>query len=220
MRTLGTTLILGLVLTVGAGRAAADSPCIQDAKAQRGECRTQCDEDFVVARDLCRNIDPECAAGCRVAFEQCRAPIVAVLQACLEACTTQQNSDRASCPSRGRGRGFCMDHAQVRAFLCADDCREDPQVHDGLAACRDAFRTCMDGCGIPAGPTATAATPTPVKTEGPKPTEKPKPTEAPGPTAVRTHSPEPTPRPTDHPQEPTRTATPHPEPTQTNIVPR
>jgi hypothetical protein len=212
MRALGTTVVLGLVLTMGAGRAAADSQCMQDAKTQRGECRTQCDQDFVVARDLCRNIDPECAAACRVTLEQCRAPIVAVLQACLETCATQQNSDRAACPPRGRSRGFCMDHAQVRSFLCADDCREDPQVHDGLAACRDAFRTCMDGCGIPQ-PTATAVGPTPVKTDGPKPTEV-------EPTPKETDVPEPTPRPTDHPLEPTRTATPHPEPTQTNIVPR
>ncbi len=215
MRALGTVLSFALVLMIGVGRAAADSQCIQDAKAQRGECRTQCDEDFVVARDLCSNVDPECAAACRVTLEQCRAPIVAVLQSCLEACTTQQNADRTGCPSRGRGRGFCMDHAEVRAFLCADDCRADPQVHDGLAACRDAFRTCMDGCGIPTGPTATVAGPTPVKTDGPKPTEV-----------------ESTPRPTDHPHEtdqphePTRTATPHseptphPEPTQTNLVPR
>lgn len=214
MRALGTTLVLGLLLTVGAGRAAADSECTQEAKAQRGECRAQCDDDFVIARDLCHNVDPECAAACRVTLDQCRAPIVAVLQSCLDACRTQLNTDRATCPTRGRGRGFCVDHAQVRAFLCSDDCREDPQVRDGLAACRDAFRTCMNGCGIPTEPTATAGAPTPVKTEGPKPTDGPKPT------AAKTDSPEPTPRPTDHPHEPTRTATPHPEPTQTNIVPR
>jgi hypothetical protein len=209
MRALGTTLILGLFLTVGVGRAAADSECMQQAKEERGQCRTQCDEDFVVARDLCRNIDPECAAGCRAALDECRAPIVAALESCVDGCRDQLNADRAACPRRGRGHDFCVDRAQVRAFLCRDSCREDLQVRARLNACRDAFQTCMAGCGITPEPTTAPPVPTPTAVK----------TEAPAPTAVKTSVPEPTAVPTEVPQ-PTRTATPKPQPTLTPSGPR
>ncbi|MCC6764658.1 MAG: hypothetical protein IT293_08340 [Deltaproteobacteria bacterium] len=206
MGALRATLILGgLLLTVGAGRAVADSECMQDAKARRGECRAACEEDFTIARDLCRNIDPECAAGCRADLESCRAPIVSALEQCVDACRVRLNAERAACPRKGRARDFCVDRAQIRAFLCRDECREDLQVRAGLKACRERFRTCMDGCGIPTEPSP-AATATPVKTEAPKATEVPQPTVVPT---------EPPPPPTA-----TRTATPKPEPTLTPIGPR
>ena len=208
MRALSATITLGLFLTVGVGGATAESECVQDAKAQRGECRVQCDDDFVIARDLCRNIDPECAAGCRSDHEACRAPIVAALETCVAGCRDQLNAERAACPRRGRGRDFCLDRAQVRAFLCRDDCRESLQVRAGLKACRDALNGCMAGCGLPPEPTPPGPTavrtepppqPTPVKTEAPVPTEPPPPPATP--TA-------------------TRTATPKPEPTLTPVQPR
>lgn len=198
MRALSTTILLGLLLTVGVGRAVADSECIQDAKEQRGQCRTECDEDLVIAKDLCRSIDPECAAACRVEHGACRDGVIAELGTCVDACRVQLNADRAVCPKRGRAREFCMDRAQVRAFLCRDECRDSLQVRRRLNGCRDDFRTCMRGCGIPTEPTAPP--PTPVKTEVPEPT------------AVPT---EPPPPPTA-----TRTATPKPQPTLTPIGPR
>lgn len=205
MRALGTIGFLGLLLTVGAGRAVADSECMQAAKDQRVECRASCDEDFAIARDLCRNIDPVCAAGCRTDLDECRAPIVAALEQCVDQCRTQLNAERAACPRKGRPRDLCIDRAQVRAFLCRDECREDLQVRAALNACRDAFRTCMNGCGIPPEPTP-VATATPVRTEAPKPTEAPQATPVPT---------EPPPPPTA-----TRTATPKPQPTETPVVPR
>jgi hypothetical protein len=211
MKALKTTWILGMLLTVGVGRAVADSECMQAAKDQRQECRTSCDEDFSIARDLCRNIDPECAAGCRVDLDGCRAPIVAALEQCVDQCRVQLNADRAACPRRGRARDLCVDHAQVRAFLCRDECRQGLQVRDALNACRQAFGTCMNGCGISPEPTP-VATATAVKTEAPAPT--PVKTEAPQPTDV--------PQPTEPPPPPTatRTATPKPQPTQTPVGPR
>ncbi|MCC6849812.1 MAG: hypothetical protein IT294_15010 [Deltaproteobacteria bacterium] len=201
MGALRTTLILGgLLLTVGEGRAVAHWECVQEAKAQRGECRAACEEEFTIARDLCRSIDPVCAAGCREDLESCRAPIVSALAQCVDACRVQLNAERAACPRKGRARDFCVDRAQIRAFLCRDECREDLQVRAGLNTCRERFRTCMNGCGIPTDPTPPP--PTPVKTEAPQPTDVPQPTEPPPPpTAVRT-------------------ATPEPEPTLTPIVPR
>lgn len=207
MRALSSTVLLGLFLTVGVGGAAADSECIQDAKEMRGQCRAECDEDFTIARDLCRNIDPECAAGCRTGLDECRAPIVAALESCVDGCRTQLNADRAGCPRRGRGRDFCLDHANVRAFLCRDECRGNLQTSAGLNACRESFRTCMAGCGQPPEPTP-VATATPVKTEAPKAT------------AVKTAVPEPTAVATEPPREPTRTATPKPQPTLTPSGPR
>ena len=204
MRALSATITLGLLLTVGVGSAVADSECVQNAKEQRGLCRMDCDEDFVITRDLCRNINPECAAGCRVARDECRAPIVAALEGCVDGCREQLNAARAACPRRGRGRDFCIDRAQVRASLCRDECRENLQVHAGLDACRQAFNTCMTGCGLPVEPTAVPtrapAVPTAVKTEPP-----------PQPTQVPT---EPPPVPT-----PTRTSTPRPQPTATIMQP-
>ncbi len=194
MGALGTTLTLtvGLLLTVGAGRAVADAECMQDAKGQRAECRAACDEDFTIARDLCRNIDPTCAAGCRTDLGTCRAPIIAALESCVDACRAQLDAARAACPRKGRARDFCVDRAQIRAFLCRDECREDLQVRAGLAACRAGFQSCMNGCGIPTEPT-------PVATAAPEPTEVPQPTEPPA---------------------ATRTATPQPGPTLTPVVPR
>jgi hypothetical protein len=202
-------MTLGFLLTVGVGGAAADSECVQDAKVQRGQCRTECDENFVIARDLCRNIDPECAAGCRSDQETCRAPIVTALETCVDGCRDRLNAERAACPRRGRGRDFCLDRAQVRAFLCRDDCRESLQVRAGLKACRDAFNGCMAGCGLP--PEPAPPVPTAGRTE-PPPQPTPVKTEVPEPTAVPT---EPPPPPT-----PTRTATPKPQPTVTFLGPR
>jgi hypothetical protein len=176
-----------------------------------------CDEDFVIVRDLCRNLDPECAAGCRVAQAECRAPIVAALEGCVDRCREQLNADRAACPRRGRGRDFCIDRAQVRAFLCRDECRENLQVRAGLKACRSVFNTCMNGCGLPVEPTPVPtrapAVPTAVKTEPPPAV----------PTAVKTELPLPAPTqvPTEPPPvpTPTRTATPRPQPTATILQP-
>lgn len=204
MRALGATMTLGLLLVVGVGSAAADSPCMQDAKEVHGQCRMECDEDFVIARDLCRNIDPECAAGCRAESEACRAPVVAALEQCVDGCRDQLNTERAACPRRGRGRDFCVDRANIRAFLCRDECRDGLHVHEALQACRQDFNVCMNGCGIPTEPTPAPPVPTVAKTEAPlpptvQPTEPPQPTETP---------------------RPTRTATPKPDPTLTPVVPR
>jgi hypothetical protein len=141
-------MTLGFLLTVGVGGATADSQCMEDAKAMRAECKAQCDEDFTIARDLCRNVDPECAQGCRGAQSECRAAIFAALDQCVDGCRVQLNLDRAACPRRGRGRDFCLDRAQVRAFVCRDECREDLAVKPALGACRDDFRTCMAGCVV------------------------------------------------------------------------
>ena len=175
MRALSATLTLGLLLTVGVGGAVADSECVQDAKEVRGQCRMDCDDEFVITRDICRNIDPECAAGCRVAKNECRDAVATALENCFGGCRAQLDSDRAACPRRGRGRDFCMDRAQIRAFLCKDECRETLRVRAALNACQATFRTCMSGCGLSGAepaptPPPPAATPTPVRTTAPQPT--------------------------------------------------
>ena len=110
------------------------------------------------------------------------------------------NTERATCPRRGRGRDFCMDRANIRAFLCRDECRDSLHVQEALQACRQKLTVCMNGCGIPSEPTPAPPGPTVTKTEAPPPpTEPPQPTEPP---------------------RPTRTATPKPDPTLTPVVPR
>lgn len=161
MRALSATMTLGLFLTIGVGGAAADSQCMRDAKEARTECKVECDDDFVIARDLCRNIDPECAATCRGEREECRDAIFAALDHCVDGCRVQLNVERAACPRRGRGRDGCLDRAQVRAFVCRDECRGDLQVRPGLNGCRDDFRACMAGCVVTSEP-APQPTQTPV----------------------------------------------------------
>ena len=214
MRAVSATIALGFILTAGVAGAGNDSQCVQDAKEQRGQCRMACDDDFVVMRDVCRNIDPECAAGCRAAKAACRDPILTALASCVDQCEQQAQTDRASCPRRGRGRDFCVQQAQLRDFLCRDQCRETLHVHAGLDECRSTFSTCMSGCGLPGEPTP-VPTASPVRTEHPPeptvvPTEPPHPTEQPHPTVVAT----------EHPPAPVKTSTPKPEPTQTAVVPR
>ncbi len=178
MRALSATMTLGLFLTIGVGGAAADSQCMQDAKSARTECKVTCDEDFVIARDLCRNIDPVCATGCRISRDDCRSAVFGALDRCVDGCRTQLTIDRAACPKRGRSRDACLDRAQVRAFVCRDDCREELEVKQGLGACRDEFRACMAGCVVsepaptadPTEPPPPPATATPVPTATPKPT--------------------------------------------------
>ena len=164
MRALSATMTLGLLLLVGVGGAAADPECVQEAKEQRGQCRLECEADFVVTRDICRSLDPECAAECRTAHAECRGVVVAALEQCVDGCRDQLNADRAACPRRGRGRDFCVDRAQIRAFLCRDDCRETLQVSQGLKSCRQTFGTCLGGCAVtgePTPPPVPTATPTP-----------------------------------------------------------
>lgn len=196
MRSLGATLTLGFFVTVGVGGAAAGvaSECVDEAKELRQLCRMDCDQEYVLTRDVCRNVDPECAAGCRAAKAECRDAIAGALESCFAGCRTQLQLDRAACPRRGRGRDFCVDRAQVRAFMCKDECRETLRVRASLDACHATFRSCMAGCGLPPAPEPTVTAPT-----------------AP-PTAVPTAPP---PAPTVAP-----TAMPAPEPTETPLVPR
>jgi len=213
MRALGTTILVGFVLTAGTAVAGGgDSSCVQDAKQQRAQCRMACDDDFVVMRDVCRNIDPECAAGCRAAKAACRTPILTALAACVDDCEHQAEADRASCPRRGRGRDFCLEQAQLHDFLCRDQCRETLHVRAGLDECRKTFAACMSGCGLPAEPTP-VPTATAIKTEHP-----------PQPTVAPTEPAHPTAAATEHPPErtatPVKTSTPQPEPTQTMLMPR
>jgi hypothetical protein len=173
MRALSATLALGFIVTIGVGGATADTQCMQDAKEARTECKTSCDDDFTIARDLCRNIDPVCAAGCREDREDCRGAVFGALDQCVDGCRVQLDLDRAACPRRGRDRDRCLDRAQVRAFVCRDECREELQVRSGLNDCRDAFRGCMAGCVVTdPGPTVPVPTETPVptRTATPKPT--------------------------------------------------
>src|SRR5207244_3160977 len=134
------------------------------------------------------------------------------LASCVDGCNHQVDADRAACPRRGRGRDFCFQGAQLRGFLCRDECRDTLHVPAGLEECRQAFATCMNGCAV--------NEPTPTPTATAVRTERP-----PEPTAVHTeHPPEPTAAPTEHPPEPTmtpvKTSTPKPEATSTPLGPR
>jgi hypothetical protein len=153
MRTIELGIALGLATLLGAAPAArpADTACVLQAKEDFRACRTECREDFVQTRFVCRGVDPLCGRACLAGRQVCIDDVRAPLDACVRGCREQLAAERAQCPpDPGPARDACVDAAQVRAFVCRDDCRErwrqDPEVQADLQRCRDAFRACVAHC--------------------------------------------------------------------------
>jgi hypothetical protein len=132
--------------------------CKLDAKTAFKACNAQCLEDRQLATDACRNKDHDCVEGCRTTREGCRAPILAQLQTDIDKCRADKRAaidpPPPQCPPEGDpGRDSCVDDAQVIAFECRDQAREDARtgakVPPGLNQCRANFRTCATGCPPP-----------------------------------------------------------------------
>jgi hypothetical protein len=145
-----TATLLGffvLALPAHAGR------CVRDAKIDYLECVGQCQEGYQAAKDACLNRDHRCVEACRADREDCR--LATGIYARLAACNDQLAQDRMTCRQNHQndpeGLDQCIDQAQLVAFQCRDQAREDlaPQ----LQACRDAFRACAKACPPPDPPT-------------------------------------------------------------------
>jgi hypothetical protein len=151
-RTLtGVLAATALLLLVGPLPARAGK-CARDAKIDYLECLGQCQEGFQAAKDACLNRDHRCVEACRAEREDCRAATGIDIR--LAACDTQLEHDRMQCrqdhPNDPAGLDQCIDQAQLVAFQCRDQAREDlgPQ----LKQCRAAFRTCATACPPPDPP--------------------------------------------------------------------
>ena len=165
-----------LIMGVGVGVAAAflaGAPanagavreCRLDAKGVYKECRTDCKEQFRSDKDLCRNVDHECANACRAGREGCIEPFEDAIDACKAVCKDDRAIAKARCRDQFTNEialDICIDAAQLVAFLCKDDCRENTVVDDpgteefdpihwrlGIKECRQASRTCIRACPPP-----------------------------------------------------------------------
>lgn len=155
MRTVGLAIAV-LVLTSVAARAVVppDPQCILRAQSARKGCKVECNDNYFTDVALCRNVDPACFDRCRQQRTDCLAPLLASLNACTDHCNDQLQMDKDQCPPPGDpNRDACVDAAQVKAFVCRDDCREqwraDPNVQTGLHFCRNQFRRCVQVCPPP-----------------------------------------------------------------------
>ena len=121
-----------------------------DALATYVTCQTECVEDRQVAKDACLNRDHVCVERCRADRENCRQPILTELASDVAACNGTRDAAIQNCKdlfAEGTpDRDQCCDNAQVEAFQCRDQARED--AAPGLRTCRANFRTCVEGCPL------------------------------------------------------------------------
>ena len=162
MRSLLAATILSLAVPTAALSATAvrteaiqsNPQCVADATKNMIECRSTCREQFQVDKDMCRNIDHDCAESCRTDLDACLdgpdGPLTK-LEVCRLGCTDTLDTAISACRQQfGRGTpdlDKCIDDAQVAAFVCRDGCREANRA--GILACRQSFRTCLVACPPP-----------------------------------------------------------------------
>ena len=140
---------LAIFMAPAAWALTKNAECVLDAKAQKQLCVSTCQENFRFAKDLCWNVDHDCADACRAGRDVCVAPIYAALQNCLDPCSTTLEAAKTVCRNLwAEGtpeRDTCIDDAQGVAFGCRDTCREQLD-REGLIACRAQFRACITAC--------------------------------------------------------------------------
>lgn len=122
------------------------SPCSDEAAQDRRDCRADCRESFQAAKDGCLNRDHDCVEVCRAQRSECRdaTGIDAARRACDDALESARQACRAAHAPETPERDACIDQAQVIAFQCRDQARE--QARPGLEQCRDDFKTCAKAC--------------------------------------------------------------------------
>ena len=122
--------------------------CKADAKTAYQGCKAGCVEDFQAAKDECRNRDHVCVEGCRATRDDCLEPVLNSLVADYAACNATRDGAIQNCKDTYAAgtpeRATCIDNAQVAAFQCRDQARED--ARPGLDQCRADFQTCAQGC--------------------------------------------------------------------------
>lgn len=146
-------LALGMFMIQGLPQAWAVSnnpQCVQDAWDDFKECVSTCRETFQVIKDLCRNISHDCAEQCRQSLMGCIGSHLEELGACKEDCEDARDQAVLQCRQQYQGNppamDDCIDTAQVQAFMCRDQCREQSQIRLHLRQCRQDFRSCIQAC--------------------------------------------------------------------------
>jgi hypothetical protein len=143
-------VVATFLLSAGAARAVTANPqCVHDARQTKRACVATCQDNFTVDKDMCRNVNHDCADACRAGRATCVAPILDALSACLDTCQTALDAAKTDCRAQfAKGtaeRDACIDAAQVVAFSCRDACREAVD-HAALKQCRKIFHACVIAC--------------------------------------------------------------------------
>src|SRR6185295_10803881 len=131
--------------------AAHAGQCVQDASGTYKDCKANCKESFQVAKDTCNNRDHACVEDCR--FHRAVCIDETGFQDAITACNATLATARHNCRQNNTDPDHCIDQAQVVAFQCRDDARE--QAKGALKQCRKDFQACAQACP-PADPPSTA----------------------------------------------------------------
>jgi hypothetical protein len=123
--------------------------CKLDAKNAYLQCKADCREGFQQQKDLCLGHDHDCVEVCRANRDACRQPIEDDLDTAIAACNATRDGAVANCKTiypdpEDPQRATCITNAQVDAFQCRDQAREDAKP--GFQGCSDAFQTCATNC--------------------------------------------------------------------------
>jgi hypothetical protein len=122
--------------------------CKLDAKDAYLVCKADCREGFQAQKDVCLNRDHACVEDCRAHRDECRQPVEDQLDAAIASCNATRDAAIANCKSLyaegDPNRDTCITNAQVDAFECRDQARENARPQ--FQACGDAFQTCAENC--------------------------------------------------------------------------
>lgn len=124
--------------------------CKLDAKTAYLTCKADCREAFQAQKDLCLNRDHDCVEACRAGRDACRQPIEDQLDAAIAACNATRASAIQNCENLyppGTDRDTCVMNAQIDAFQCRDQAREN--AAPGFESCRTGFQACATACPPP-----------------------------------------------------------------------
>jgi len=125
--------------------------CVAQAVTDAKTCAATCREDFQVAKDDCNHRDHDCMEQCRADRNDCRAPVLSILNTDLGKCATDRQTGADGCTSQYPPPRVppndvlfdqCVDGVQVEAFICRDDAHEHAQP--GFDTCMQGFRDCVD----------------------------------------------------------------------------
>jgi len=139
-----------LVLGTSAWALTPNPACVRDARDEFVLCKAACRESFQVDKDMCRNVDHDCAEAARAGRQACVSGPLEDLRECKDDCNATLAGERQKCrtdhPPDTDPTGFdtCVDAAQVVAFQCKDGCREG--VAGELKLCRKTFRATLKAC--------------------------------------------------------------------------
>ena len=151
------TLVLATGLVAIPAYGSGGKECKLDAKEEKKECTLLCKEQFRLDKDLCRNVDHECAEECRADRQFClygdeEFPGPLTLKAeCKDACKVTREATKESCRAtfdEGTTElAECLLGANLAAWLCRRPCREG--VKEAVKICRRANRDCIRACPPP-----------------------------------------------------------------------